>query len=238
VQECLRLAAHGHQNMRTMTAAVLVRLNALTGRDEWLEPALDDFSWSPPLGWAMRALWHLALGRPDEARRYYQPDVMLADVPGIRYLVTYAWAGELAAAFGDREAAAGVHRALLPYPDLFVCGGAGLTMIDGSVRRYLGITAGALGRADEAVGYLRGAVADNEREGPARRWPPAISPGCWDGGGGPGTARRRRRWPRPQPSVPNGSACCRCSATRAAWPRRWMALEPGPLGPGPPGPGR
>jgi DNA-binding CsgD family transcriptional regulator len=165
VLQCLRLAAHGHQNMRTITAAVLVRLNALTGRDEWLEPALDDFSWSPPFGWATRALWHLTLGRPEEARRYYQPDVFLADVPGVRYLVTYAWAGELAAAFGDRDAAAEVHRALLPYPDLFVCAGAGLTLIDGSVRRYLGITAGALGRADEAIGHLRAAVADNEREG-------------------------------------------------------------------------
>ena len=34
---------------------------------------LDDFRWSPPFGMVMRALWHLTLGRPDEARRYYQP---------------------------------------------------------------------------------------------------------------------------------------------------------------------
>ena len=61
--ECLRLAAHGHENMRSLTAAVVVRLNAVTGRDEWLPASMADFSWSPPFGLAMRALWHLALGR-------------------------------------------------------------------------------------------------------------------------------------------------------------------------------
>ena len=72
-EESLRLAAHGHENMLTLTAALLVRLNAITGRDEWLEPWLDDFHWSPPFGMVMRASWHLALGRPEQARRYYQP---------------------------------------------------------------------------------------------------------------------------------------------------------------------
>ena len=39
-----------------------------------------------------------------------------------------------------------MYQALLPYADLFVCGGAGLTMLDGSVQRYLGLSALALGR--------------------------------------------------------------------------------------------
>ena len=164
-EESLRLTAHGHENMRTLAAALLVRLNALTGRDEWLEPSLDDFRWSPPFGMVMRALWHLTLGRRGEARRYYQPGDAFDRVPGIRYLITYASLAELAAAFGDRETAGQVHRSLLPYADLFVCSGAGLTMIDGSARRYLGLTAGALGRLDEAVRHLREAVAANEREG-------------------------------------------------------------------------
>ena len=60
--ESLRLAAHGHENMRTLTSAVIVRLNVMTGLDEW--PADGDFSWSPPLGLAMRALWESAMGRP------------------------------------------------------------------------------------------------------------------------------------------------------------------------------
>ena len=111
------------------------------------------------------SLWHLTLGRRDEARRYYQPGDAFDRVPGIRYLITYASLAELAAAFGDRETAGQVHRSLLPYADLFVCSGAGLTMIDGSARRYLGLTAGALGRLDEAVRHLREAVAANEREG-------------------------------------------------------------------------
>ncbi len=164
-EESLRLAAHGHENMLTLTAALLVRLNAITGRDEWLEPWLDDFRWSPPFGMAMRALWHLALGRPEQARRSYQPSEALASVPGIRYLITCAGFAELASAFDDQETAGQVYRSLLPYADLFVCGGAGLIMIDGSVRRYLGIAATALGRMDEAVRHLREAAAANEREG-------------------------------------------------------------------------
>jgi hypothetical protein len=78
--ESARLAEHGHENMRTLTAALLIRVNALTGRDEW--PTTDDFRWSPPFGMAMRGVWHLAFGRLDQARRCYQPDSALASVPG------------------------------------------------------------------------------------------------------------------------------------------------------------
>jgi DNA-binding CsgD family transcriptional regulator len=163
--ESLRLAAHGHENMRTLTSAVIVRLNVMTGLDEW--PADGDFSWSPPLGLAMRALWESAMGRPGEARRHYRPGDALATVPRIRYLITYAIFGELAAAFGDAPTADVVYQAMRPYADLFVCGGAGLTMVEGSVQRYLGLTAGVLGRLDEAVRWLRGAVQVNAREGMA-----------------------------------------------------------------------
>jgi DNA-binding CsgD family transcriptional regulator len=163
--ECLRLAAHGHENMRSLTAAVVVRLNAVTGRDEWLPASMADFSWSPPFGLAMRALWHLALGRVAEARECYQRDEAFASVPGIRYLITYATFAELCSAFGDAEVAAVGYAALLPHADLFVCGGAGLTMLDGSVQRYLGLAASVLGRPGDAVRHLRAAVAADEREG-------------------------------------------------------------------------
>jgi DNA-binding CsgD family transcriptional regulator/tetratricopeptide (TPR) repeat protein len=163
--ECLRLAAHGHENMLSLTSSVVVQLNAVTGVDEWLPPSLGDFSWSPPFGMVMRALWHLRLGRPEEARRFYQRDEVFAKAPGIRYLITYACLAELSAALGDVEAASAVYSALLPYADLFVCGGAGLTMLDGSVQRYLGLSASALGRSDDAVRHLRTAVTVNEREG-------------------------------------------------------------------------
>jgi DNA-binding CsgD family transcriptional regulator/tetratricopeptide (TPR) repeat protein len=163
--ECLRLAAHGHENMRSLTASVVVQLNAVTGRDEWLPPSLADFAWSPPFGMVMKALWHLRLGRPDQARLFYQRDEAFAAAPGIRYLITYAMLAELAAALGDVEAASVVYQALVPYADLFVCGGAGLTMLDGSVQRYLGLAALALGRTDDAIRHLRAAVAADEREG-------------------------------------------------------------------------
>ena len=163
--ECLRLAGHGHENMLSLTSSVVVLLNAVTGVDEWLPPSLDDFSWSPPFGMVMRALWHLRLGRPDEARLCYQRDEAFVAVPGIRYLITYACLAELSAAFGDVEAASVVYQALVPHADLFVCGGAGLTMLDGSVERYLGLSALTLGRFDDAVRHLRTAVAVNEREG-------------------------------------------------------------------------
>jgi DNA-binding CsgD family transcriptional regulator len=165
VSECLRLAAHGHENMRSLTAAVTVRLNAITGRDEWLPSSMADFGWSPPLGLAMRALWHLTLGRPGEARECYQRDEAFVSVPGIRYLITYAMFAELCEAFADAEVASVVYEALLPYADLFVCGGAGLTMLDGSVHRYLGLAALTLGRTGDAVRHLREAVSVNEREG-------------------------------------------------------------------------
>ena len=161
--ESARLAEHGHENMRTLTAALLIRVNALTGRDEW--PTTDDFRWSPPFGMAMQGVWHLAFGRLDQARRCYQPDSVLASVPGIRYLITYAMFGEMASALGDAKACGAVYRGLLPYADLFVCGGAGLTMIDGSVHRYLGLAALGLGQADDAVRHLRSAVSVNAREG-------------------------------------------------------------------------
>ncbi|HEX5295903.1 MAG TPA: AAA family ATPase [Streptosporangiaceae bacterium] len=163
--ECLRLAAHGHENMRSLTASVVVRLNSITGRDEWLPPSLDDFAWSPPFGMAMRALWHLDLGRLPEARECFQRDEVFADVPGIRYLVTFAMFAQLASALDDTGAASAAYEALLPYADLFVCGGAGLTMLDGSVQRYLGLAALTLGRSDDAVRHLRAAVSANEREG-------------------------------------------------------------------------
>jgi DNA-binding NarL/FixJ family response regulator len=116
--ECLRLAVHGHENMRSLTASVVVRLNAVTGRDEWLPSSMADFSWSPPFGLAMRALWHLTLGRPDEARECYQRDEAFVSVPGIRYLITYAAFAELCSAFADAEVASAVYAALLPYADL------------------------------------------------------------------------------------------------------------------------
>jgi hypothetical protein len=163
--ESMRLAAHGHENMRTLTSAVIVRLNVMTGLDEW--PADEDFSWSPPLGLAMRALWESAMGRAGEARRHYRLGDALAPVPRIRYLITYAIFAELAAAFEDASTADVVYQACARTRTCSCAEAPRLTMVEGSVQRYLGLTAGVLGRADEAVRWLRGAVQVNAREGMA-----------------------------------------------------------------------
>jgi DNA-binding CsgD family transcriptional regulator/DNA-directed RNA polymerase specialized sigma24 family protein/tetratricopeptide (TPR) repeat protein len=161
--ESVRIAAHEPANVRVRAAYVLARINGITGRDEPVDPVLEE--WSPPTAMAIRSWWHLNLGRPGEARRYYRPGEALANVTGGRYLITYAAAAELAAAFGDQETAAEAHRCLLPYADLFVCGGAGLILVEGSARRFLGIAATVLGHLDEAVRHLRAAISANQREG-------------------------------------------------------------------------
>lgn len=165
IMDSLRITASAHENMTTIAGVVLLKLNGLTGRDEWLAPELADFSYSPPLGMAIRAWWHLTHGRPDQARGYYRPAEGLAHVPGTRLLVTYSLFAELAAGLGDQQTAARAHQALLPYADLFCCSGAGLTIFDGSVSRYLGITAAATGNLDQATRHLRQAIAANDRAG-------------------------------------------------------------------------
>ena len=59
---------------------------------------------------------------------------------------------------------------LTPYADRFVCGGAGVIIIDGSARLPLGIGAAALDRLDEAVDHLRAAVDAGLRQ----NLPPAV----------------------------------------------------------------
>ena len=71
---------------------------------------------------------------------------------------------ELAAAFGDQEKAADIHRCLLPYADLFVPRGAGQSVVEGSARRYLGIAATVLGHLDEAVRHLSAAISATSAE--------------------------------------------------------------------------
>ena len=112
---------------------------------------------------------------------------------------------------------------LLPFADLFVCGGAGAIAILGSARLPLGLAAGTLGRLDDAVRHLRAAAEVNERAGV----PPFTALARYH------LARvlaRRRRpgdraeaaaWrPRPPPS-PGSWAWPRCCATPATWRPRW-----------------
>jgi DNA-binding CsgD family transcriptional regulator len=70
---------------------------------------------------------------------------------------------DLAAEFGDREVADDVYRRLSPFAHLFICGGAGVVAIAGSVQSSLGVAAAATGRLDDGVRHLRAAIDINER---------------------------------------------------------------------------
>jgi len=65
---------------------------------------------------------------------------------------------EPAEQFDDRERAGQIYRLLLAHADLFVCSGAGVIVIGGSVRYPLGIAAAAIGRLDDAIRHLRAAI--------------------------------------------------------------------------------
>jgi len=114
---------------------------------------------------AIEAWWALRFGDRGEAERIYHTLPPPADIPPFLLLTTLAAMAELAAEFGDKAAAAQVHDLLAPYADLFVCGGAGAILIEGSARCALGIAAAAIGRLDDAIRDLRTAVEVNERAG-------------------------------------------------------------------------
>jgi DNA-binding NarL/FixJ family response regulator len=119
----------------------------------------------------MLARWMFAAGRLAEAERLYRGLPGLDELPIFVRLVVAASLIELAAAFDDRDAVAELFGVLQPHADRFVCGGAGVILIDGPVRLPLGIGAAALDRLDDAVTHLRAAVAIAEREG----LPPAAA---------------------------------------------------------------
>jgi DNA-binding CsgD family transcriptional regulator len=120
---------------------------------------------------AMYAAWLLAEGRPDEALRIYRGLPPVHGLPPFAHLSAYAQMAELAAQFDDRETAAQLYRLLLPHADLFVCSGAGVVMILGSVRYPLGIAAATIGRLDDAVRHLRAAIDSAQRTG----MPPMVA---------------------------------------------------------------
>lgn len=111
------------------------------------------------------ALWRLAIGQRDEARRIYTAMAAISSVPRFMLLSVLATLAELADEFDDRETAAEVYRRMSPYADLFACGGAGVIAVNGSARLGLGIAAGTIGKLDDAVRHLRTAKLVNEGAG-------------------------------------------------------------------------
>lgn len=117
---------------------------------------------------SMRAIegrWRLAIGDRAGAERIYRGLPPPADLPPFVLLTSLAGMAELAAEFGDKAVAARVYDMLIPYADLFVCGGAGAILIEGSARCPLGIAAAATGRLDDAIRHLRAAVSVNDEAG-------------------------------------------------------------------------
>jgi DNA-binding CsgD family transcriptional regulator len=117
------------------------------------------------------ATWLLAQGRRDEANRIYRAMPSVDELPPFVHLPACAGMAELAADFDDRETAAQMYRRLLPHAELFVCGGAGVIMILGTVRYPLGVAAATMGRLDDAVRHLRAAIDSGERTG----MPPMVA---------------------------------------------------------------
>ena len=114
---------------------------------------------------AIEARSALRFGDRDGAERIYHTLPPPASIPPFLLMTTLAAMAELAAEFGDKAAGARVHDLLAPHADLFVCGGAGAILIEGSARCALGIAAAASGRLDDAIRHLRVAVEVNEGAG-------------------------------------------------------------------------
>jgi len=112
---------------------------------------------------------HLLLGRGEqaEAREWYAslPEVGAAQIPSFMVLPLEGMRAQLLPDFGDAPTAEAVHKALLPYADLHLVGGAGAIMTMGSVRLALGYAATVAGKPDVAVRHLRTAVAVDDEAG-------------------------------------------------------------------------
>jgi tetratricopeptide (TPR) repeat protein len=131
--------------------------------EEWSGERLRAFG-GPPL--LIRAHGLLAAGRREEARDLFRAGLSAADFPPpSRWLFLWLVA-ELAYGLGELDAARSVHDELLRYADRFVVA-AGAVLCGGAASRLLGLCALTLGQPDEAVGWLRQAVASNRRVGAA-----------------------------------------------------------------------
>jgi tetratricopeptide (TPR) repeat protein len=106
-------------------------------------------------------------GRREEARAVFRAGLAGTDlVPGPSLELYLMMVAELAYQLGDAEAARSVRDQLTPYADRFIVTG-GAVGCGGAVSRLLGLCALTLGQLDDAVGWLRAAVASNRRIGAA-----------------------------------------------------------------------
>lgn len=156
----------GHEGALVPSHAFAMILRTLTGSSGEPIDAPDPVNPGIVVVPAVWALFLVAAGRREEAGRIYRSlPPFTSSVPPFLLVSVLAMITELAAEFGDREAAARTYPAMMPYADLFACGGAGVITINGSMRLPLGRAAATLGRLDDAVRHLRAAAEVNERAG-------------------------------------------------------------------------
>ncbi|MGI5237300.1 ATP-binding protein [Dactylosporangium sp. CA-139066] len=185
-------AAIAHARGRYAEAVALgeeaVELNRRSGHEGSMLPSvgflmgvratIGDFSQEPEKivlrylheapSWGLRGMlarWMLAAGRVQEARDWYTGLPDIHEVPPFVRLPAAAGLIEMAAAFGELVTVERLYDAMLPHADRFVCGGAGVVVIEGPTQLPLGIGAGALGRHGDAEAHLRAAIAESERAG-------------------------------------------------------------------------
>jgi len=121
---------------------------------------------------AIQVNWLLAQGDRDEAHRLYRSLLPgIGEQPRFVRVSAYAMIVDLAAEFDDRGTAADLYQRLLPHADLWVCSGAGVVMILGTIRYPLGVAAATTGRLDDAIRHLRAAIASGESAG----MPPMVA---------------------------------------------------------------
>jgi tetratricopeptide (TPR) repeat protein len=117
----------------------------------------------------LRAYGLLAAGRREEARALIPAGLSGIDsgrVPGPSRWLYLAAVAEVAYQLGDADAARWVRDRLIRHADRFIVA-AGAVRCDGAVSRLLGLCALTLDQLDDAVGWLRQAVAGNRRVGAA-----------------------------------------------------------------------
>jgi tetratricopeptide (TPR) repeat protein len=132
-----------------------------------LQPEADEDP--PQVMQLMQAFGLVVAGRLEEARALFPaglPGIDINRIPGPNRWFWLAVVAEVAYRLGDANAAGPVREELTPYADRFIVA-AGAVGCGGSVSWLLGLCALTLDQPDEAVGWLRQAVASNRRIGAA-----------------------------------------------------------------------
>ncbi len=148
--ECLALSQRAQHGGGILGGELMIILiGAQTGAE--LPPGL-----SKPDGWQANArnagplaTWHVSAGDLSTAPRLYSGYLAAEQVPAFILLPMLAGKAELAAALDDRAGARDAYGRLVPYADLFVCAGAGVLYVGGSVQTCLGAAAATVGRLDD-----------------------------------------------------------------------------------------